>query len=326
MAASLPQTAWATYPSSTDEPIHEDFNPAAFPEAPTNTNNRWLPLVPGTQFIYTGQAVQGGSLLPHEVIFIVTDLTKVVNGVRTAVLWDRDISEGKLVEAELAFQAQDANGNVWNLGEYPEQYENGKFVGADSTWLAGFTGAHAGIAMRANPRTGTSPYLQGLAPEIEFRDAATVVKQGEQTCVPVQCYNDVLVIDETNLAVPEDGHQLKLHAPGVGVVRIDPGEGDNSQESLVLTEVRKLNPDELTNARAQALRLDRRAYRFAPAFYRDTAFASRFPPVPTDIPAGSAGNEAASPWTPFAVAAGGLALFVLAAAGLWRLSRRHLNL
>src|SRR6266545_7235372 len=57
---------------------------------PTKIDNTWSPLVPGTQFILEGQANRGGGLLPHRVVFTVTDLTKVINGVRTRVLWDVD--------------------------------------------------------------------------------------------------------------------------------------------------------------------------------------------------------------------------------------------
>src|SRR3990170_3720292 len=70
-------------------------------------------------------------------------------------------SAGQLVETELAFFAQDDDGNVWNLGEYPEEYENGEFVGAPSTWIAGLAGAEAGVHMLAEPRQGTGYYLQG---------------------------------------------------------------------------------------------------------------------------------------------------------------------
>jgi len=283
-SAALGLPAWATGPTQAD-PVHTDFNPAAFPDAP-KVDNKWLPLTPGMQYVFTGQASQGGAPLPHQVIFTVTDLTKVINGVRTVVLWDRDISEGELVEAELAFHAQDTNGTVWNLGEYPEEFEGGAFIGAPNSWLAGVAGAQAGIAMRANPRPGTPPYLQGFAPGIDFEDQGAVDKVGQQVCVPTGCYNDVLVMDETNLRAPGEGHQLKLHAPGVGVVRIDPGPGSQDLESLVLTEIKQLGPEEMAKVRGQALRLDRRAYRFAAEVFQGTPFAARFPPVPTDVPAG----------------------------------------
>src|SRR5262245_34864373 len=122
---------------------------------PTTINNRWFPLTPGTQLVLDGQVNASGGTALHRVIFTVTALTKVINGVRTLVIWDRDFNAGQLAEAELAFFAQDNAGNVWNLGEYPEEYEGGHFAGAPSTWIAGVAGAQGGIHMLASPHTGT---------------------------------------------------------------------------------------------------------------------------------------------------------------------------
>jgi hypothetical protein len=147
------------------------------------------------------------------VVFTVTDLTKVIDGVRNVVLYDLDYNAGNLVEAELAFHAQDDGGNVWNMGEYPEEYDDGKFTGAPDTWITGLAGARAGVIMRAAPRVGTSSYLQGWAPAIEFNDTAKVLKVGQRTCVPARCYDDVLVTDEYSPDEP-DAHQQKFYAPG----------------------------------------------------------------------------------------------------------------
>src|SRR5437016_14501051 len=51
---------------------------------PTVINNRFLPFVPGTKFVLEGRVDDS----PHQVVLIVTDLVKVINGVRTLVLWD----------------------------------------------------------------------------------------------------------------------------------------------------------------------------------------------------------------------------------------------
>ena len=122
--------------------------------APLTVNNPMFPLAVGTQFTYQGKIVQDGETKPHSVTFTVTDLSKMVDGVQTVVAWDRDFLEGKLQEQELAFFAQDDQGNVWNFGEYPEEYENGKFTGAPSTWIRGADGAYGGIHMLSQPRTG----------------------------------------------------------------------------------------------------------------------------------------------------------------------------
>ena len=99
----------------------EDFERAQFDD-PTNIDNEWLPLKPGTQFVYEGSAiVEGEGRQSRRVVTTVTDLTKVIAGVRALVIWERDYTAGKLNEPELAFFAQDNAGNVWLLGEYPEE-------------------------------------------------------------------------------------------------------------------------------------------------------------------------------------------------------------
>ena len=131
-------------------------------------DNRFLPFRPGTRYVFDGRVDDA----PHRVVLVVTDLAKVVDGVRTAVLWDRDFDDGQLGEAELAFEAENDAGTVWNYGEYPEEYENGHFVGAPATWIPGVDRARAGINMLAHPRVGTPRYVQGSAPAIDFLDTA----------------------------------------------------------------------------------------------------------------------------------------------------------
>jgi len=170
--------------------------------------------------------------------------------------------------------AQDDQGNVWSLGEYPEVHEDNGTVDAPDTWLAGHNGATAGVLMRANPKTNTSAYTQGRSPDIDFFDKAKVVQTNQKTCVPTGCYSGVLVVDEWNpLDQPADGHQFKYHAPGLGVVRIV-GKGGTEQETLVLTRIHTLTDDEMAAATARVLVLDQRAYKLARDVYGKTANAS----------------------------------------------------
>lgn len=256
-----------------------DFDRRNFTDS-TRVDNRWNPLVPGTRFVYEGESDRGGGRKAHRVIFTVTDLTKVIDGVRTVVLWDQDINGGELLEGELAFHAQDDDGNVWNMGEYPEEYEDGKLDGAPDTWIAGLEGARGGIMMRGEPRIGTRSYLQGYAPEIEFSDRAKVHRAGLSDCVPVRCFRDVLVTDETNPLEPGDGHQRKFYAAGVGNIRAAPAPGKlggKEREVLVLTRVERLSPQEMARVRREALKLDRRAYRVRKDLYGRTPPVERAP-------------------------------------------------
>jgi len=232
---------------------------------PTRIDNRWLPLTPGTQLILEGQANRGGGASTHRVVFTVTDLTKVINGVRTVVVWDRDINENQIVERELAFFAQDDEGNVWNLGEYPEEFENGQFVGAPSTWIAGLADARPGIHMRATPKLGGPRYLQGWVPSIEFLDCAKVIRKGMDICVPFGCFEDVLLTDEVSPLDRGGGHQRKYHAPGVGIVQVG-AVGDPEGETLALIKLVQLSPESLEVARERACALDARGHRFSEVY------------------------------------------------------------
>src|SRR5262245_39279992 len=153
--------------------LPDPFDAAAFTRS-TVIDNPWMPLRPGTRLTYEGTTVEDdGTQVPHKVVINVTDLTKVISGVRTVITWDLDYSDGELVEAELAFFAQDSSGAVWRVGEYPEEYEEGKFVAAPA-WIHGFEDARAGIMMQAAPRMGTPSYAQGWGPKVSWTDRGQV--------------------------------------------------------------------------------------------------------------------------------------------------------
>src|SRR3954465_9753577 len=150
LASRKPTHPRVTPPAQVGE---KDFSVSRFSAKSILVDNKFLPLVQRQQFTLTGTTTGG----KHEVVFTVSNVTKWVNHVRTVVIWDRDFQDGELAEEELAFMAQDDKGNVWSLGEYPEEHEDGE-VSAPSTWLAGHNGATAGILMQAHPRTGTPAY------------------------------------------------------------------------------------------------------------------------------------------------------------------------
>ncbi len=225
----------------------------------TRIDNTWFPLRPGTQLVFRGTTVEGKESIPHRVIFTVTDLVKEIDGVRNVVLWDRDYSSGNLVEAEIAFFSQDDDGNVWQLGEYPEEYEEGKII-ASPLWVHGLQKARAGLTMRATPKTGTSSYSLGWGPAVGFNDRAKVTKTGIETCVPRDCYSNVLLISEFNPDEPGK-FQLKYHAPGVGNVRVGwAGKNEDTKETLVLVAVNRLGAKAMAEARSAALKLEASAY------------------------------------------------------------------
>ena len=245
--------------SKAPERTLENFDRNNF-ERSTNIDNKWLPFRPGTQYVYTGFTQEDKKRVPHRVVMTVTDLTKVIDGVRTVVVWERDYKGGKLLELELVFFAQDKEGNVWHLGQYVEKYDGAEFVGGHA-WLSGMEGARAGIMMKADPQPGTPSYSQGYAPPpFNWTDRGKVDKVGQKTCVRASCYENVLVIAEASEEEGPDAEQLKYYAPSVGHVRVGwRGKGEKLRETLELVEVVKLDPEALVKVRAQALELEKRA-------------------------------------------------------------------
>ena len=228
-----------------------------------NIDNKYMPLKPGTQFVYEGWTIDDeDKKVPHKVIDVITDLVKDINGIETVILWERDIVNGRLEESELAFRAQDDKGNVWHFGEVKEVYdENGKLVGG-KTWMQGRLGAKAGIIMPAKPAVGTPSLSQGFATGVyKWDDRGQVRKVGEKVKVPAGAYKDVVVIEEWSSGEKKKGAvQLKYYAPGVGYVKVGFEGDDPVKETLELTKVSELTAKEMDEARAEALMVEERNY------------------------------------------------------------------
>jgi hypothetical protein len=252
----------------------KDFDHRKFAN-PLEVDNRWFPLRPGVELTFQGSAIEEDRRTRRRVQFTVSDLIKVIDGVPAVVIWERDYSQDALVEAELAFYAQDDDGNVWHLGQYPEEYEEGKLVGAPA-WVAGQQGAKAGLAMMAQPAPGPT-YSQGYGPKVDYTDRARVYKLGQETCVAAGCYKDVLLTDEFALDEPE-ARQLKYYAPGVGNIRVGWMGRDEEQEVLSLVKLVQLDGKAMTEVRRQVQALDRHAYEVSEAY-------APTPPVEQPLPA-----------------------------------------
>src|SRR5690348_12470007 len=74
------------------------FHPSAFPRRP-KIDNRFLALRPGDNTVLRGTVIgDDDKLHPHEIRSTVTDLTKVVGGVRSLIVFERDYEDGQLQE------------------------------------------------------------------------------------------------------------------------------------------------------------------------------------------------------------------------------------
>lgn len=253
--------------SGDEEPLFADIESAVFTN-PTVIDNDYFPLTPGTRLVLRGVTIEEGEALAHRIEFITTDLTKEIAGVETVVAWIEDYSEARLVEAEVAFYAQDDEGNVWFFGEYPEEYEDGEIVDAPA-WISGFEDARAGVKMYGDPDPSAPPLYQGWGPEVGWSDFGKVRELGAEDCVELDCYEDVLIVAESSLG--EEGiFQLKSYARGVGEIRVDFTGPDETQEQLEAVELTTVSPEELQEYRLAALDMEARANEASPDAYGQT--------------------------------------------------------
>jgi len=190
-------------------------------------DNPWLPLAPGASWTYEKKTADS----VEDVVVTVTDKKKTVDGVETTVVTEKVTEDGELIDDTKTWYAQDAEGNVWNLGETTEAHEDGKVE--TEGWEAGVDGAEAGIAMLAEPKVGDvyrQMFLEG-----EAEDSAEVLSLGETVEGPVDSWSGVLQTEDTTPLEPEVEH--KWYAKGVGAVQQQTIKGE--KETVTLTKYDK---------------------------------------------------------------------------------------
>lgn len=194
-----------------------------------NVTNPWYPLTPGTTYSYRG--LDEGD--PVRDVVVVTDRTRVIDGVRTRIVFDRLFQGGAVVERTNDYFAQDSCGNVWYFGEdTAELNEAGKVTSTEGSWHSGVDGAEPGVFMQARPHLGRHFRQEWLAGHAE--DTFAVVDLATSVHVPAGSYPDALRTEETNALEPGVVDN-KWYAKGVGDVQELTVHGP--QEKLALVSV-----------------------------------------------------------------------------------------
>ena len=194
----------------------------------TTIDNPYWPMKPGTRWVYRETDPEGGEL--RVVVRVTNQVKRIANGVLARVVRDTVTEDGTLVEDTWDWYAQDRAGNIWYLGEYTKEYENGKLVGTAGSFEAGVDGAQAGIAMPARPRAGMKYRQEYYAGEAE--DRAEVFSLGEQVEVPTGHFRDVVMTRDLNPLKPKI-LEYKFFARGVGPVLVLGVSGGSDREELV---------------------------------------------------------------------------------------------
>lgn len=201
-----------------------ELDPADFT---TEIDNRYWPMRPGTRWVYRETDAEGAE---QRDVVTVTNETREVMGVEVRVVHDVVTEDGELVEDTFDWYAQDADGNVWYLGEDTKEYEEGKVATTAGSWEAGVDGALPGVIVPAEPEVGMTYRQEHYAGEAE--DAAEILSLSERAGVPYGSFEDVLLTKDFTPLEP-DVLEYKLYAPGVGPVLAIGVSGGSDREELV---------------------------------------------------------------------------------------------
>src|SRR5215472_14948366 len=119
----------------------------------TKGNNPWFNLTPGYQLSFADGRDTDTLTVLNE--------TRLIDGVQTRVLEDREVKGGQLAELTRYYFAIDsATNDVYYFGEEVDVYKNGKVVSHEGSWLSGVRGARFGLMMPGTPKPGQRFYQE----------------------------------------------------------------------------------------------------------------------------------------------------------------------
>ena len=186
-----------------------EFHEAKADLGPTGRNPYYV-LEPG--YVSTFESKNGKARL----VITVLPETRVVDGVTTRVVEEREFSGDRLAEVSANFLAiNKRTHNVYYFGEESREYKGGKVVSTEGSWEAGKNGARYGMLVPASPKVGQR-YYQEIARTDKAMDRARVASLSEKVEVPAGTFEHVMKTVESSAV--ERGRESKYYAPGVGLL------------------------------------------------------------------------------------------------------------
>jgi len=175
--------------------------------------NSYFVLEPGYQVILGGQ--EDGEEL--QLVMTVLNETKLVDGIETRVVEEKETEGGNLVEVSRNYFAIcKPKNNAIYFGEDVDMYEDGIIVNHEGAWLAGQNGSKAGMIMPGKVEVGLK-YYQEIAPGVA-EDRAEIISVNDTLDTPAGTFNQVLKTEETNPLKPGE-KEFKFYAPGIGLIQ-----------------------------------------------------------------------------------------------------------
>jgi hypothetical protein len=172
-------------------------------------SNPYFNLTPGYQLSY-----QHGN--DADTVTVLNE-TKLIDGVETRVVEDRETRNGKPTEVTRDYYAIDSVTNdVYYFGEDVDVSKRGRVAGHKGSWLSGVKGAKFGLMMPGNPRPGRR-FFQERAPGVG-QDRAEIVSDNEKIATPAGTFENCIHVLETSAMEPAAADH-KWYAAGVGQVK-----------------------------------------------------------------------------------------------------------
>ena len=212
--------------------LPQDGKPFAIDPADftTEIDHPLWPMKPGSRWIYRETDAEGTA---SRVVVSVTHRTRTIMGIEARVVHDQVTEDGEVKEDTFDWYAQDADGNLWYLGEDTTEYEHGKPKTKEGSWEAGVDGALPGIILPADPEVGMTyreEYYEGHA-----EDGAEIIHLDALAKVPYGRFDHALQTRNFS-GIEPDVIEEKLYAKGVGVVLELTVSGGSDRAELVRYE------------------------------------------------------------------------------------------
>ena len=200
-------------------------------EFTTEIDNPYWPMKPGSRWIFRETDAEGSV---SKVVVTVLDRTKkIANGVEARIVHDQVTEHGEVKEDTYDWYAQDAEGNLWYLGEDTTEYENGKPKTKEGSWEAGVDGAEPGIIMPASPQVGMTYREEYYKSHAE--DGASIISTDALAKVPYGRFTGG--VQTRNFSgIEPNVIEEKIYARGVGVVLEITVSGGSDRDELLSYE------------------------------------------------------------------------------------------
>lgn len=186
----------------------EDFGVANC-KLSTQGRNDYFVLEPGHQLVLAGGSVK--------LQITVLDQTKLINGVTTRIVEEREWDKGQLQEVSRNYYAIcEQSKDVLHFGEDVEVYKDGKLVNTQGTWLVDGQKNRPGLVIPGKPQAGMK-YYQEIAPGVTLNRGE--VLSLDQTCkTAAGTFTKCMKIEGTS-GMDAKKREHKFYAPQVGLVR-----------------------------------------------------------------------------------------------------------